>query len=280
MSKTKNVVNLFERSRKKVPELALDIPTKSTTIPQETAVVAYVLPQDRPKLILVIGSGGRGKSLVLRYIAEEAMARDGMTLATLAPNRTLKHYFPETAHPEGNSTSAGAAFLEMFFDVVAENQVNAGIDFPGDDTALLHLLDQGVDPVAMLEQAGVEVVVLYMLSPRVEDLTAMAQLQSRGFNPKATALVLNVGITADPTMPAEPEFDLVREHSAYQRAIENGAVEIWMPRLYAAKAIEEQQLLFSQARDGHDLGPSDRSRTHAWLRAMEEAFRAIASWLP
>ena len=122
MSKTKNVVNLFERSRKKVPELALDIPTKSTTIPQETVVAAYVLPQDRPKLILVIGSGGRGKSLVLRYIAEEAMARDGMTLATLAPNRTLKHYFPETAHPEGNSTSAGAAFLEMFFDVVAENQ--------------------------------------------------------------------------------------------------------------------------------------------------------------
>ena len=108
----------------------------------------------------------------------------------------------------------------------------------------------------------------------------MAQLQSQGFNPKATALVLNVGITADPTMPAEPEFDLVREHSAYQRAIANRAVEIWMPRLYAAKAIEEQQLLFSQARNGNDLGPSDRSRTHAWLRAMEEAFRAIVSWLP
>ena len=280
MSKPKNVVNMFERVRKKVPELALDVPARSTTKAQETSIAAYVLPQDRPKLILVIGSGGRGKSTVLRYIAEEALARDGMTLATLAPNRTLKRYFPETAHPEGNSTSAGAAFLEMFFDVVAENRVNAGIDFPGDDTALLHLLDQGVDPIALLEQAGVEVVVLYTLSPRVEDLTAMAQLQARGFNPKATALVLNTGITADPTMPAEPEFDLVRNHSAYQRAIENGAVEIWMPRLYSAKAIEEQTLSFAQARDGQDLGPSDRSRTFHWLKAMQAAFAPIASWLP
>jgi hypothetical protein len=53
-----------------------------------------------------------------------------------------------------------------------------------------------------------------------------------------------------------------------------------MPRLYAAKAIEDRRLLFSQARDGGDLGPSDRSRTHHWLRVMEEAFAPIRSWLP
>lgn len=112
MSKPKNVVSLFERSRKKVPELALDIPTKSTAKAQETGIAAYVIPSNRPELILVIGSGNTGKSLVLR-------PRDGMTLATLAPNRTLKRYFPETAHPEGNSTSDGAVFLNTFFDVVA-----------------------------------------------------------------------------------------------------------------------------------------------------------------
>ncbi|HEX4172094.1 MAG TPA: hypothetical protein VHY82_06400, partial [Acetobacteraceae bacterium] len=82
------------------------------------------------------------------------------------------------------------------------------------------------------------------------------------------------------TMPPEPEFETVMEHSAYRAAIERGAARVWMPRLYAAKAIEDRRLLFSQARDGGGLGPSDRSRTHHWLRAMEEAFAPIGSWLP
>ena len=183
-------------------------------------------------------------------------------------------------HPQGNSTSAGANFLEAFFNLAVESKINAFIDFPGDDTALPHLLDQGIDPAGMLEAAGVELVVLFTLSPRVEDLTTMAQLAARGFTPKATALIRNQGLTRDPTLPAEPEFDPVVEHSAYRAAVERGAAEIWMPRNYAAAAIENQRLLFGQARDGTDLMPSDRSRAHHWLRAMEAAFAPIASWLP
>ncbi|MBS0641424.1 MAG: hypothetical protein JSS43_16260, partial [Proteobacteria bacterium] len=236
---------------------------------------------DRPKLLLAIGSGHTGKSLLLRWIAERAAERDGQViLATIAPNRTLKHYFPEAITPEGNSTSSGAQFLESFLDVVAEDKTPAVLDFPGDDTALLHLLDQGLDPIGMMAESGVEVVALYTLSPRVEDLTAMAQLAAKGFTPKATALILNKGLTADPTVPPEPAFDQVVEHSAFRAAVERGAVTVWMPRLYAAKAIEDRRLLFGQARSGPELGPSDRSRTHHWLAAMERAFAGIASWLP
>jgi hypothetical protein len=282
MAKAKpNVVGLFDRARKKVPEMALDVPMLPSSPEAATSEqVGYIIPEGKPKLLFAIGSGKTGKSTLLRWIAERATEREGTVLATLAPNRTLKHYFPETVHPDGNSTSSGASFLEMFLDVTAENGMNAVLDFPGDDTALLHLLDQGLDPVGMLEQAGVEVVVLYTLSPRVEDLTAMAQLAAKGFSPKATALVMNKGVTADPTMPPEPEFDQVMDHSAYRAAVERGAVPVWMPRLYSAKAVEDRRLLFGQARDGVDLGPSDRSRTHHWLRAMEDAFAPVASWLP
>lgn len=276
-----NVVSLFDRSRKKVPEMALDVPAKPHPTEATAAEpVGHSIPAGKPKLILAMGSGKTGKSTLLRWIAERATEREGTVLATLAPNRTLKHYFPETMHPEGNTTSSGAAFLEMFLDVMAEDKVNAVLDFPGDDTSLLHLLDQGADPAGVLEQAGVELVALYTLSPRVEDLTAMAQLAAKGFMPKATALVMNKGVTADPTMPAEPEFEQVMEHSAYRAAVDREAATVWMPRLYAAKAIEDRRLLFGQARDGSDLGPSDRSRIHHWLRAMEEAFGPIASWLP
>lgn len=276
---TPNVVGLFERTRKKAPELVLDVPTMLSVTP-DVAPVGYIVPAGRPKLLLAIGSGHTGKSLLLRWIAERANEREGTVLATLAPNRTLKHYFPDAIIPEGNSTSSGAQFLEGFLDVVAENGMNAVLDFPGDDTALLHLLDQGLDPVGMLGEVGVEVVALYTLSPRVEDLTAMAQLTARGFTPRATALILNKGLTADPTVPPEPEFDQVIEHSAFRAAVERDAATVWMPRLYAAKAIEDRRLLFGQARSGPDLGPSDRSRTHHWLAAMEKAFAGIHSWLP
>jgi hypothetical protein len=281
MSKPRpNVVSLFDRSRKKGPEMALDVPLRSAPVRETASPVSYIIPPGKPKLLLAIGSGKTGKSTLLRWVAERATQREGTVLATLAPNRTLKHYFPETLHPEGNSTSSGAAFLEMFIDTVAENHMNAVLDFPGDDTALLHLLDQGMEPTAILEPVGVEVAALYTLSPRVEDLTAMAQLAAKGFVPKATALILNKGVTADPTMPAEPEFEAVMEHSVFRAALDRGAVTVWMPRLYAAKAIEDRRLLFGLAHDGMDLGPSDRSRTHHWLKAMEEAFWPIESWLP
>lgn len=275
-----NVANLFERTRRKAPELKLDIPAKAVVEPV-SAQVAYVIATDKPKLVLAIGSGQTGKSTLLKWVAERATMRGTETvMGTLAPNQTLKHYFPDVMHPEGNSTSAGAAFLEMFLDATAEGRMNALLDFPGDDTALLHLLDQGMDPAGMLEQAGVEVVALFMLSTRVEDLTTLGQLTAKEFAPKATALVLNQGLTRDPTLPAEPEFDTVREHSIYRAALGRGAAEIWMPRLYAAQAIENRRMLFSQARDGTDLGLSDRSRTHHWLRTMETAFAPIGSWLP
>ena len=281
-NKPRNVVNLFSRERKKLPEMALDVPTKpSAEDPQTPAQASYVIPAGKPKLVLAIGSGQTGKSTLLRWTAERATERGSdMALATLAPNRTLQHYFPGAMHPEGNSTSAGATFLEMFLNVAAENKINAVIDFPGDDTALPHLLDQGLDPAGLLAEAGVELVVLFTLSPRVEDLTSMAQLAARGFMPKATALIRNQGLTRDPTLPPEPEFDQVIDHSAYQAAIERGAVEVWMPRCYSAGVIENQRLLFGQARNGPDLLPSDRSRTHHWMRAMEAAFAPIASWLP
>jgi hypothetical protein len=260
--------------------MRLDVPAQAAPAPA-AGPQGHVVPAGRPKLLLAIGSGKTGKSTLLRWVAERAAGGAGTVLATLAPNRTLKHYFPETLHPEGNTTSSGASFLEMLLDTVAENQMNAVLDFPGDDTALLHLLDQGADPVGTLDRAGVELVVLYMLSPRVEDLTALAQLAAKGFAPGATALVMNTGVTADPTLPPEPEFDQVRDHSAYRAALDAGAAEIWMPRLYSAKAIEDRRIRFKDAVAGKaGLGPFDRSRTSHWLQAMDGAFAGIASWLP
>ena len=59
-----------------------------------------------------------------------------------------------------------------------------------------------------------------------------------------------------------------------------------MPRLHAAKAVEDRRIGFRPAMNGeapeqgYGLGPFDRSRVRHWLAAMEDAFAPIASWLP
>jgi hypothetical protein len=61
-----------------------------------------------------------------------------------------------------------------------------------------------------------------------------------------------------------------------------------MPRLYAAKAIEDRRISFQatmtdnlpEGQAGLGLGVFDRSRARYWLAAMDEAFAPISSWLP
>jgi hypothetical protein len=175
--------------------------------------------------------------------------------------------------------------LEQLLTMIMETGKSVALDFGGGDTTLARLLAEVPDLQQMMEGAGVEPVALYPLTPRSSDLTPIAAMAQAGFRPKAAALILNEG-RADSTRAPLQEFGQIRRHSVYKSAIAQGAVEIWMPRLYAAKAIEDRRLGFRQAVNGEmptgglGLGPFDRSRTRHWLAAMEEAFAPIASWLP
>jgi hypothetical protein len=292
-SKTKpNVVSLFRRDHGDhgTEELALDVAAKT---PETTAATPEpVSPIDlagKPKLLFAMGLGGVGKTTLLRWIAERGAEREGTILATVDPiNRTLARYFPDVVQPDTKDAVGVTRWLEAFIGIVMDNKMNAVVDFGGGDTSLSRLLAEAPDLQALIESAGVEPVALYLMSPREEDLTPMAQMTAAGFAPKTTALILNKGRVADPTVPPEPEFARVMAHSAFQAAKARCAATIWMPRLYSAKVIEERRILFGQARDGvlppgrsgEGLGPFDRSRTRHWLAEMEEAFAPIASWLP
>jgi hypothetical protein len=115
----------------------------------------------------------------------------------------------------------------------------------------------------------------------------LSSLEAAGFRPRATAIVLNEG-RADPTVPREHEFARTMRHAAFRSAVERGAIPLWMPRLYAAKEVEDRRIWFSQGRDGITpegrkvlpLSIVDRSRVHHWLNVMATNFAPIASWLP
>jgi len=242
----------------------------------------------KAKAIMAIGLGATGKTTLLRWLCERALERgeDELALATVDPvNRELGHYFPAAMVPPTQDPAQVTAWLEQLLAMILETGKSAALDFGGGDTTLARLLTEVPDLQQMMESAGLEPVALYPLTPRSSDLTPLAAMTKVGFRPKATALILNEG-RADSTRAPLQEFGQIRRHSVYKSAIAQGAVEIWMPRLYAAKAIEDRRSGFRQAVNGETpqgslgLGPFDRSRTRHWLAAMEEAFAPIASWLP
>jgi hypothetical protein len=285
------IAALFQDAEADLPEIALDIShiaPERTTNGTEARSVALDL-SGKPKVAMAIGQGGTGKTTLLRWICERALSRNDsdLILATVDPiNRELAHYFPTTASPKTQDPAQVSAWLERLLTRLMETKASAAIDFGGGDVTLSRLVGQIPDLAAMMEDATVHPVALYPLSPRTTDLTPLVAMEKAGFQPQATALILNEG-RADPTGDPEQDFAQVRRHSAYRTAIARGAVEIWMPRLHAAKAIEDRRIGFNQAvggtmpqgRTDPGLGLFDRSRTRHWLTAMEQAFAPIASWL-
>jgi hypothetical protein len=244
-----------------------------------------------PKAVFVMGPGRSGKTTLLRYILEEARSGQSAPIAAaLDPqNRSLASFVNDVAQPDTTDPTGVARWAEDLLGFVMAEQQSALLDMGGGDLSMGKLLEEVPDLAGSLEEAGVHPVALYTLSPRVDDLGVLAGYEAQGFQPKATALILNAGL-ADPTVPREEAFARVLRHSAFRAAVERGAVPIWMPRLDAGVAaeIEGKRLRFSQARDGQApadqpgaiLGPFDRSRVRKWMADMAAALAPIRSWIP
>ena len=238
---TDHVVPLFSDRDANLPEARLDVSHLGRPMRAGPSGQALDLT-GKAKAIMAIGLGATGKTTLLRWLCERALEQgeDELALATVDPvNRELGHFFPAAMVPPTQDPAQVTAWLEQLLAMILETGKSAALDFGGGDTTLARLLTEVPDLQQMMESAGVEPVALYPLTPRSSDLTPLAAMTKVGFRPKATALILNEG-RADSTRAPLQEFGQIRRHSVYKSAIAQGAVEIWMPRLYAAKAIEDQ----------------------------------------
>ena len=231
---TDHVVPLFGDRDANLPEARLDVSHLGRPMRAGPSGQALDLT-GKAKAIMAIGLGATGKTTLLRWLCERALERgeDELALATVDPvNRELGHYFPAAMVPPTQDPAQVTAWLEQLLAMILETGKSAALDFGGGDTTLARLLTEVPDLQQMMESAGVEPVALYPLTPRSSDLTPLAAMTKVGFRPKATALILNEG-RADSTRAPLQEFGQIRRHSVYKSAIAQGAVEIWMPRLYS-----------------------------------------------
>jgi hypothetical protein len=248
---------------------------------------------DKPKIWFAIGPGRSGKTMLLRYVAEMCIARGAtppIVAAADPQNRSLKNYM-DVHEPPTNDAAATARWLESLLRHTMDEKMSALVDLGGGDTALHKLLTAIPTLATELEGAGVTPVALYLLGPRVDDLASLGSFEAMGFQPAATAIVCNEGL-ADPTIDRDDAFARILRHSAYRKAIDRGAVPLWMPALAPQELVQEieaKRIGFVQARDAiaptgrrkvAPLAPFDRSRVRKWLDAMAVEMAPIATWLP
>jgi hypothetical protein len=239
---------------------------------------------EKPKLIFVIGRGKTGKTTFLRWMAETALEADHpFLMADIDPtNASFSSYFPDVARPIGYDPVEVRAWLQRFIGYAAENRTTALIDLGGGDTALRSLLTEMPSLLEEVEASGLTVLAYYMCGPQPDDLAPLITLTSHGFAPSYRALVFNEGV-ADAGLPRLQAFGEILRHPIVKDAIKAGSLALWMPRLFAAAAVENSRASFADARDGKASRPVnmfDRARIKTWLGAMDQRFSGVRSWMP
>ena len=236
------------------------------------------------RIIFVIGRGKTGKTTLLRWMAEQALDETRpFLMADIDPtNASFSSYFPNVSRPTGYDPVEVREWLLRFIAYALEQKTTAIIDLGGGDTALRSLLTEMPTVFSDIAAAGLAPVALYMCGPQPDDLAPIVTLSSHGFAPDARAIVFNEGV-ADAGLPREQSFADVVDHPVVQNEIQDGALVLWMPRLFAAAAVENRRASFGAARDGQTevaLNMFDRTRVRAWLDAMAHRFSGVRSWMP
>jgi hypothetical protein len=265
-----------------------ETPLFSTGIAPDPAPASVIDLTGKPRLLFVAGLGRSGKTTLCRWLGERTTGRENALLASVDPvNRELGLFFPETFRPETRDPAGIARWLESFVLGAVARQTTVIIDLGGGDASFAKLFAETPAMAEQIEAAGVALVSLYVLSGRSIELTVLHDMERHRFQPAATAVILNHAVMT-PGETHQAAFRRTLAHPAYKAIIGRGAVPIWMPHLAGADDIAERRILFQHARDGVmpegraglPLGPQGRSRTQAWLRAMDAAFAPIDRWLP
>jgi hypothetical protein len=242
---------------------------------------------ERPKLIVPLGRGGRGKSFLLRWLIERAQAhgRDIIVADMDRTNASLSAFFEGVVSPPSADDRDVTEFLTSLLERQIESRFTAAVDFGGGDLVLKNIAREN-QLVAFLERYGIMPVAIHMIGPDKDDLSYLQSVEVDGvFAPIATILVLNESLCPPHRTPLAYFESTIRNHPIFLKVIERGARPVFMPRLVPAGEVDSNRLTFANAEDGRvepasAIGVWKRQQIAIWRRAMENAFAPVAEWLP
>jgi hypothetical protein len=242
---------------------------------------------DRPKLFVPLGRGGRGKTVLTRWIAEKA-GYEGRHPAIAdgdRTNQTLAAYFQAVTSPPNTNDLDVRDWMEGLVSAQIEQRITVLLDLGGGDLTLKRLAAE-LDLVPFLSGSGIDVVAAHLIGPDLDDLAYLQSLEDQGtFAPERTMLVLNEGLVSG-NRSERIAFEPITNHEVFRAVVTRGAKVVRMPRLGCLHEVELRRVLFADAaagktgRDLPPLNPVNRQRVTMWLREMATAFAPVEDWLP
>ena len=223
------------------------------------------------KAVFFIGRGRTGKTTLARWAYEGLAERGGTAIIAAADpvNRTLANYLDGVAQPPSTDPLEVRDWLIVLLQHAMSEKLSVMVDLGGGDTSLIELLKVLPNLVTLMAEGGMEAVAIHVMGTDPHDLHPLAMSEEMGFQPRATAIVLNEVYARGAQ----------RYRPVYQAAINRGAEPIWMPAL-----IEEVARYCAQ--DGGRFLDLPRSKPFFaqalknWLGAMSVEFSPIATWWP
>jgi hypothetical protein len=260
--------------------------------------------RQRGLVVTCAGRGHRGKTMVLRFLVERAMAA-GRTVHVADGdryNRTAARYFSQCMSPRDARETTMAAWLTGVVGYASEQQATVVLDVGGGDRALLGIAPQLAARIAPqpVPSAGgwgasiaaeltrpLDLTVLYMLGGEFDDARGLALLNGTLLSTARLMLVCNEGIAAPRRDGVDP-FDGLMRDPAVEEAIGRGAAVLRMAALDPAIAqfLDEGAMRFEDALSGtpnaggRALSLWDRQTLLAWLREFEYAVSPHGAMLP
>lgn len=243
---------------------------------------------DGPKLLIPLGRGARGKSLLVRWLVERTQShgRDVVVVDADRTNANLSSYFDGVLTPPSADDRDVKEFLATFVESQIEQKFTAIIDLGGGDL-ILKQLARDTHLVSFLSRHGIMPVAAHCIAPDLDDLAYLQDVeQSAIFAPDATILILNEATVPLHRTPFAAFESTVRNHPILTQVIHRGGRLVRMPRLEPAQEVDARRLTFIAAEEGRTkdgqlpLGPWKRQQISIWRGLMEESFAAVAAWLP
>ena len=261
---------------------------KAVQPPDGADLELLAVPERRPRLVLPMGRGSRGKTLLARWAigrAENA-GRSPVIADGDRTNQTLARYFPRAVSPPSADDGDVRTWIAGLVEAQLAERHDIVLDLGGGDLVLKGLARE-LDLLSWLGSLGIDVVPVHLLGSSIDDAAYLQSCEDGGLLASpTTALVLNEG-TLPPGRSAHAAFaETIQTMPVFAATIARGARLVAMPRLEPALDLEEGGIPFHLAAQGlasagvRPLGPWKAQQTSIWLRRMEANFAPIAEWLP
>ena len=243
----------------------------------------------KPTILAAIGRQRVGKTSFENALAQVVKEKGGdvevVNADTLNRSHSISTFHPGATTAPNVSMAEQALWMERTLTRIMGEGRDAIIDVGGGHTALHQVIEE--TPLAeLMEDAGISLVVAYVLGPDAADIDYLDMLMNENkFHPHRSLVVLNEGLAPQGHNPITA-FKTTREHPVVRQVLARGGHVVSFPALKAMGEVTKRGLPYRTLLNSFDkdrsITPFDMHRIRRWYEQdFSDFLRTIpAGWLP